>query len=176
MLDTETGKPLVWRGGCISEDQFSLIHAPQQIVKDGAGERKQGHYFEWQDMDVRFVPGIMERLKGRQPSRKGRRASEALENSQHTGCMRITFVGKSTSEVDSCGVTRWNDESRIWMLFVYEESGRATRPDSAPRFFEHNGPDSKAGWERLLEAMDWAAEPVMETWPVRNERFPPARR
>ena len=180
MMDAETGEPLVWRGGCISEDQFSLIYVPQQIVKDGTAERRQGHYFEWQDMDVRFVPGIVERLTGRGVGRKLQRTREALESSQVTGCMRITFVGKKGSEVDSCGVTRWNDERRIWVLFVYEQGAEqgatATRPDSAPRFFEHNGPDSEAGWRRLMDAIDWSADPIVEKWPVRNESLPPPRR
>ena len=175
-LDIETGQPLEWRGGCISEDQFSLIHVPQQIVKDGSAKRKQGHYFEWQDMDVRFVPGIVERLKGRELSRRARRATEALENSQATGCTRITFVGKTGSEVDSCGVTRWNDERRIWMLLAYEEGSTATGPNSVPQFFEQNGPDSNAGSERLMNAIDWAADPIVERWAVRNERLPPPRR
>ena len=176
MQDTETGKPLQWRGGCISEDQFSLVYAPQQIVKNGSAERKQGHYFEWKDMEVRFVPGVVERLKRQELNRKAQRAIEALENSQLTGSTRITFVGKTGSEVDSCGVTRWNDERRIWMLFVYEQGSTATRRNSAPGFFEQNGPDSEAGWDRLLNAIDWAINPVVERWPVRNKRFPPPRR
>ena len=169
MLDTKTGKPLTWRGGCISEEQFYLSHAPQQIVKDGGVERNQGHYFEWRDMDVRFVPGIVENMKGRQLSRKWQLASEALEDTQIAGCMRITFVGKNGSEVDSCGVTRWNGGSLIWVLLDYEPSGTwPPRPDSTPGIFQCNGPDSKDGWALLRDAIDWVVDPVVERWPDRN--------
>ena len=176
MLDSETGERLVWRGGCISEDQYSLLHALQQVVKVGSAEWNQGHYFEWQDMEVRFVPGIMERLGGRELGRTGRRASDALESSEPAGCTRITFVAKNGSEVDSCGVTRWNDESRIWMLCVYQEEGEATKSHSASRFFEKNGPDTEMGCERLLNEVDWAANPIVETLPGSDDRFPRPRR
>ena len=62
--------PLVWQGGCITEDQHPQIYAPQQLVKDEAGERKQGAYVEWIEMGVRLVPAIVEQLRkkrGRYP-------------------------------------------------------------------------------------------------------------
>ena len=122
-MDSQSGEALVWRGGCITEDQYPEFNAPQQLIRDGAVERKQGAFLEWKEMGVRLVPAIVQRLRAGNFTAAISKVCDCLGQQETTGCARITFLGKSSSDVDSCGITRWGDEGRIWMLFVYQEQG-----------------------------------------------------
>ena len=177
-VDAETGQPLVWRGGCISDDQYPLIIGPQQVVKEGKTDRKVGGFLEWRDQGVRLVPGLVARLKSADPSGARRKAREVLEKTTRTDCARVTLLGRSDSQVDSCGVTRWANESRIWILFVFREESLEDAPESEFALYERNGPDAEAAWERWLDAVDWGASPIVETFPARtgDARVPPHRR
>ena len=173
--DSQTGEPLVWRGGCITVDQIPQIIGPQQIVKDGTIERKQGAFIEWKEMGVRLIPAILERLRADNVDAKRLRVCALLEQEKTTGCARVTFLGKSDSSVDSCGVTRWDGEGRIWMLFAYQEQG-ISGEDSDLSFFETNGPEGERAWERWLDNIDWSVAPILETWSESVKHFPRHRK
>ena len=174
-LDVETGQPLEWRGGCITEDQFRKIYASQHIVKYGNKERKQGAYLEWKEMRVRLIPTIVERLQGRKEGDVFKKVCELLEQETTIGCTRITFVCMIDSDLDSCGITRWNGEGRIWVLFTYREVDQPKNSEDF-KLFERNGPESVGAWERWLDGIDWTKRPLVEKWPAPPEALPPARK
>ena len=173
-MDSQSGEALVWRGGCITEDQYPEIIAPQQLIRDGAVERKQGAFLEWKEMGVRLVPAIVQRLRAGNVTAAITKVCDCLGQQETTGCARITFIGKNDSDVDSCGITRWDDESRIWMLFVYQEENI---PEGLNLdFFQMKGPESEDAWERWLDNIDWTTAPILESWAEPIESLPPHRR
>lgn len=174
-MDAQTGEALIWRGGCITVDQFPQIHGPQQIVKDGALERKQGAFLEWKEMGVRLVSAVLDRLRSGGVNANKLRVCEFLEQEKTTGCGRVTFVGRKDSGVDSCGIRRWDGEGRIWMLFVYQEEGMSEE-HSDLSFFDVNGPESEPAWERWLNNIDWTIAPILESGLEPVEIVPPHRR
>ena len=174
-LDVETGQPLEWRGGCITEDQFPQIYGPQQIVKEGNREKRQGAFFEWKEMRVRLIPAIVERLRGKKESGVYESVCELLEQEKTTGCKRITFRCTGDSDLDSCGITRWDDEGRIWVLFTYREMDQMQDSEDF-KLFERNGPESEGAWERWLDGIDWTKRPLVDKWPAPPRALPLPRK
>ena len=168
-VDFDTGKPLIWRGNCITADQHPRIYGPQQVVKDGNVDRQLGTYVEWTQMGLRLVPGMVDRIKKDKKAAAWQKIADLLEDRNGTdGSLRITFYGKSDSDVDSCGITRHDGESRIWILFVYRDEGIS---EDSERFVKR-GPETEERWKGWIDRIDWKRLPLVETDPRRINSLP----
>ena len=171
-VDAETGKALVWRGNCITEDQHPEIHGPQQIVKDRNVVTKLGTYVEWTEMGLRLVPGMAERIRLAKADGRWQDVCSLLENRAPTdGWVRVSFFGRADSDVDTCGITRWGDKGRIWILFAYQEGGFS---EDNERFIER-GPETEERWSEWIDRIDWKRLPIVERRPRRIEDLPAPR-
>lgn len=172
-VDIETGELLVWRGGCITEDQHPQLILPPQIIRKGEIEKQQGAYVEWKEMGLRLVPEIINHLEGKKNSISVDKALAMLKNTVTQGCERVTFYGKKNSGVELCGITRMPDEGRIWMLFTYEEQG-LSKDHKNYIFLNGTGPETVDGWKKWFDNIDWTISPTVEIWsePVENLPIP----
>ena len=170
-VDAETGKPLTWRGDCITADQHHQVYGPQQIVKEGSVERRVGTYVEWNEMGLRLVPGMVERIRRQRKTLAWQKICELLENRNGTDdWVRITFYGRGESDVESCGITWHDGEGKIWILFVYREEGFS---EASERFVE-KGPETEERWKEWIDKIDWTRVPLVERRPGRiNDRRMP---